>query len=356
MSFSDPSVRDLVMRYGWNSTAYQILNPGFSYWLSPTRTAVVGYVRKGRWWVAAGAPVCDASELAAATTEFAAAASAVGCRVCYVCAAERLRNVLAHDSGHSIITIGAEPVWDPRAWPAVVKGRRSLRAQLHRARNKGVTIERCDPCDAAGRQDLRNVLREWLDRHGLPPMHFLVEPNVLDGEMRDRVLSVAKREGKAVAFLVASPVVTRQGYLIEEIARGANAPNGTAELLIDAAMTELARGGATYATLGLVALSYHARQQMAANPRWFRLLTAWAHAHGRRFYHFDGLEAFRAKMHPDAWESIYVITNTPAFPLAALHAVARAFCDGSPELALVAAIGKAARQEAAWLLRPRRRA
>jgi phosphatidylglycerol lysyltransferase len=92
---------------------------------------------------------------------------------------------------------------------------------------------------------------------------------------------------------------------------------------------------------------------MNANPLWFRALSSWARAHGRRFYNFAGLESFRAKMEPDAWETVYAIANEPHFSPATLHAVARAFCHGSPVAAVTRAIGKAIRQEASWLVRSR---
>ena len=38
------------------------------------------------------------------------------------------------------LSIGEQPVWDPRGWADGVKASRSLRSQLSRARNKGVTV------------------------------------------------------------------------------------------------------------------------------------------------------------------------------------------------------------------------
>jgi phosphatidylglycerol lysyltransferase len=139
--------------------------------------------------------------------------------------------------------------------------------------------------------------------------------------------------------------------LIEQIARSRGCPNGTAELLIDAAMRDLAARGATYVTQGLVALSTQASAAMHGNPLWFRALTGWARAHGNRFYNFRGLEAFRTKMDPDSWETIYAIANEPRFSPMTLNAVARAFCHGSPVLALSRAIAKALRQEARWVMK-----
>ncbi len=198
---------------------------------------------------------------------------------------------------------------------------------------------------------MRECLAEWLASKPLPPMHFLVEPETLDGVIDDRLVYVAKRDGQTVAFLVPSPVAARNGYLIEQIARRPDAPNGTAELLIDAAMRDLAVRGCTYATLGLVALAEHAQGELAQNPLWLRVLMMWARAHGRRFYNFAGLEAFRAKMNPDRWDPVYAITNERHFTPATLHAIAASFCAGSPEVALMKALGKALRKEIASKMR-----
>jgi len=344
-------VRELVLRYGWNSTAYQILNPGIAHWLGGDEPAVVGLVRRRRVWLAAGAPVCAAESLERVVRRFEADAAACASRVCYFGAAARLESALHGAEDHATITIGAQPVWNPANWTGIIARHRSLRAQLNRARNKGVEIVPW-PAERAGADcSLRRCLAEWLAARPLPPMRFLVEPDTLDGVLLDRLLFVALRDGRPVGFLLASPVPQRQGYLVEQVIRCSDAPNGTAELLIDAAMRHLAALRCGYATLGLVALAAHARREMADNPLWLRALLSWGRAHGKRFYNFEGLEAFRTKMEPEDWEPIYAISNERRFSPLTLHAVATAFCDGSPVAALLQAIGKAARQESKWLVR-----
>ena len=176
-----PSARELVMRYGWNATAYQILNPGIDHWFSQKHSAVVGYTRRNRFLLAAGAPVCSPDLLPAVLSEFEEFAAALKCKVCYVCAAERLRTVLAASAEHSIVTIGAAPVWDPHHWPAIVKQRGSLRGQLNRARNKGVVIGFADVAECRNNPALQETLREWVESRCLPPLHFLTEPQTLTG-------------------------------------------------------------------------------------------------------------------------------------------------------------------------------
>ena len=254
----------------------------------------------------------------------------------------RYAQLLGGSPAHSVVTIGAQPVWNPAEWPQIVRSRRSLRAQLSRSLNKGVLIESLTPAEGCRNGEIRRTLLEWLETRRLPPMHFLVEPEVLSGMVDDRLLLVARRENRIVAFLVASPVTARNGFLIEELARSPRAPNGTSELLIDAAMHRFAEAGCTYATMGLVAL---ADGTTGGNPLWLRGLMHVARAHANRFYNFRGLERFRAKMHPASWERLYVISNERRFSPQALYAVGGAFSGISPVRAIGLAVLKGAREE-----------
>lgn len=337
--------RELVMAYGWNATSCQILNPGIDRWFSPTKRAVVGYMRSGNLLNVAGSPVCAPEFLPQVCEEFEAYANNKHCRVCYVCAEDRLRNVFLQSPRHAAIVLGAQPVWDPHTWPALLHRLASLRAQLSRSRNKGVVIESIAPEQAAASPELRKILREWLNSRRLPPLHFLVEPEILDGIVNDRVVLVARRHGKPVAFLIASPVVAKNGYLVELLARLPAAPNGVSELLIDAAMQRFASENRQYVTLGLVALAHAVEHEMRLNPLWLRGLMRFARVHANRFYNFRGLERFRVKMMPNRWEPIYAISNERNFSVRTMYNVGAAFSGISPWLAIGIGITKAIRRE-----------
>jgi phosphatidylglycerol lysyltransferase len=191
------------------------------------------------------------------------------------------------------------------------------------------------------------VLAAWLAGRGLPSLHFLVEPETL-GLLADRRVFVAERGGGGVAaFLVATPIPARGGWLLEQWPRAPDAPNGTVELLVDAAMRALAASGAGAVTMGLAPLSRRAGDDAARRlPPWLALVLAWARLHGRRFYDFGGLDAFKAKFRPDAWEPISAIADGPRFPPRALWAIAGAFSRGSPAALVARALAMAARAEA----------
>ncbi|MEA2552916.1 MAG: hypothetical protein QOJ65_1092 [Fimbriimonadaceae bacterium] len=333
------------MRHGWNTTCYQVLNPGIERWFSQRGDAIVGYVTaKGRR-VVAGAPICSRERLDEVLVEWEKAAPL---RPCYFGAEERLYSALREDPAYSKVVLGAQPVWTTESWIVQIQGNASLRYQIQRALHKDVRVSEWPAERVRNNSNLRAVLGEWLHTRGLPPMHFLVEPETLDW-LGDRRLFVAEQRGQAVGFVTMSPVPMRKGWLTEQFVRGQGAPNGTIELMLDTAIRAVAAQGGQMVTMGIVPLSQRASVDGVQNPGWLRGVTAWMRAHGRRFYNFDGLDTFKSKFHPDYWEPIYVISREAQFSPRTLYAIASAFTSGHPMVAVVKGLGRAVRQEAAWL-------
>ena len=77
---SYPNARELVMTYGWNSTAYQVLNPGLLHWFAPDVPAVVAYIRRHNVFLVAGAPICAANALQSVVASFERFANEERCR------------------------------------------------------------------------------------------------------------------------------------------------------------------------------------------------------------------------------------------------------------------------------------
>ena len=339
--------RGLVLRYGWNAMAYQILNPGIRLWFGADGESVVGYVNAAGYRVVAGAPVGPPEQLDAIATAFTADAKRNGRRVCFFGAQERIAAALRQRGPLAELLLGAQPVWHPKRLVATVEGKASLRAQLARARNKGVTITQWDAAQAQNNADLLRCLQAWLASRGLPPMHFLIEPDTL-ARILDRRVLVAEQAGRVVGYLVASPVPLRNGWLVEQMIRGAGAPNGTVELLLDTAARAMAIDGAEYVTLGLSPLSRRGGVPQLPQSPPIHLLLWWVRAHTRRFYNFEGLDSFKAKFQPEGWEPVYAIAQAQHIPLRVLYAIAGAFGGEPPPLFIGRALLRAAGQELRW--------
>ena len=147
----------------------------------------------------------------------------------------------------------------------------------------------------------------------MAPMRFLVQLEPLSFAA-ERVLHVAERAGVVVGFASAVPVYACARLFVEDLVRAPDAPNGTPELLVDAMMRE--RYGEV--TLGLAPLAGDVAP-------WLRL-ARWL---GSPLYDFKGLRAFKAKLHPHAWEPIYLCVPPGASRMLAMRDSLRAFAGGS---------------------------
>jgi len=346
--------RDLVMKYGWNTTCFQIVNPGIEYWFGEDRDSVVGYVRSGGVRVVAGAPVCAEETLGSVTAAFESDSRADSFSVCYFGAEARLESVLRDDPDHASVLLGAQPVWHPAEWPNIVSRHSSIRAQINRARNKGVIVSEWPLEKAHDNPELRDCLRAWLESKGLPPLHFVIEPETLK-RLENRRVFVAEAKGKVVAFLVLSPIPERAGWLTEQFPHRPGAPNGTVESMMDAAFRAIAEENCEYITLGLSPLSRRAKIEPFDNPMWLKFLLAWMRKHGQRFYNFEGLDRFKSKLMPEFWEPVFAISNEPQFSGRTLYAIALAFTENHPFRVLGVGLKKAVIAEMKnlrrWLVR-----
>ncbi|MGE3275277.1 MAG: phosphatidylglycerol lysyltransferase domain-containing protein [Vicinamibacterales bacterium] len=314
-------LRRLVRSYGWNTNVYQILNPGLRYWFDPERPAAVAYAEAGRWRVVAGAPVCQGDDLPGVVSRFERDAAAARRRVCYFGAEERMAAVCLGAPTHAGVLVGAQPMWDPADWPRVLRAKASLRAQLARARHKQVTIEHWNHRSRRTVAEIGECLIDWLEAKRMPALGFMTTPWTL-GHLRDRQVHVARRaDGRVVGFLLASPVPARRGWLFEQVVRRPGAPNGTAELLVDAGFRQAAEHGAAFVTLGLAPLS---RRAGADAPWWLAPVFEASRRWGRFLYDFQGLDHFKAKFLPSTWVPVYIIVRgqrvTPSMMLAVGHA------------------------------------
>jgi phosphatidylglycerol lysyltransferase len=320
--------REIVRTWGWNATSYQILNPGFQLWLDEDNDAVVGYVECHGVRVVGGAPICADARLSAVIRAFELDAVAHERDVVYFCAEDRLAELALCEPRRMAFPIGAQPFWQPSVLLKQFRTHSSLRAQLNRARNKGVSVIAPDSRDALVMEALESCLEEWKQQRGLPPLHFLIESATLRN-LNDRILLVAQRQERVVGFLVATPVPARSGWLVEQLVRGSAAPNGTMELLLHEVTRRVDALGAGLITLGLAPLAHRGAPRVDRAPGWLTAIFGFLRGHAQRFYNFRGLEAFKAKFGAAQWSPVYCVLSPGSHLGRAMLAITAAFA-GEP--------------------------
>lgn len=289
----DARALKLLEQNGRTATAFQTLAPGMQHWFShgdDHESGMVGYVDIGSAWVVAGEPIAPRERTIPVAEEFVAHAEENGKRVAFFAT----EGALASSPRFRRVLIGEQPVWNPMEWPEMLRTTRSLREQLRRARAKGVVVRTIVESEQSTEAAVERLMHRWLATRAMPAMHFLVElePFV---HRESRRLFVAERDGSLVAFLSLAPVAARNGWLFEHLLRDPSAPNGTAETLVDFAMQQLRAENVTWATLGLAPLAGNV-------SGWLRF----ARTAARPLFNFSGLAAFKRKLRPTSWESIYL--------------------------------------------------
>jgi phosphatidylglycerol lysyltransferase len=317
MASAGDATLDALRRYGTDAVSFQALKAGTGWWIddaAPAATgACVAYVQSGRSWIAIGTPLTEPGRRSEAVRRFIAAARAAGRRPLFFGVED-----LTPFAGYRTLQLGLQSVLKPSEWDSTLRQRPKLREQLRRARAKGVTVRALSAHELAPgtnlRKDVERLRAEWLGSRHLEPMSFLVgvDPFYAGNE---HVYFVAERRGASVQFLSAVPIYASNGWLMEDMLRGRNAPNGTTELVIDALMRQVGSKG-SWITPGLTPLSGRV-------PLWLRLIRRASVA----LYDFSGLWRFRSRLRPSAWRPVWLVWDRGA-PFAPLIDVLRAFAGG----------------------------
>jgi lysylphosphatidylglycerol synthetase-like protein (DUF2156 family) len=308
---------EIVQRFGADAMSFLAFESSMRHWFdcgpSGAPDAFVAFHDTGTAWIAAGAPVAEASRIPQVARNFVWHARQEGRRACF------FATEAVEIEGFARLLLGEQPVWDPAAWPRMVGSHRSLREQIRRPKAKGVAVRRVAASELEPGAPLRRTVeclaQEWLESRRMPPLNFLValEPFHLPGEHR---YFVAERGEHVVAFLSAVPVYARRGWLVEDVLRSRRAPNGTTEALLDALMRDVA--DSDFVTLGLAPLS-------GPISPWLRA----ARAVSRPLFDFEGLRQFRQRLHPSRWESVWLLYPRSEGVVGPVVESLRAFAGGS---------------------------
>ncbi len=262
-------VLTLLREHGDASTGFQTLEEGFSYAFDDD--GCVAYVDTGAALVAAGPPIGPRGQRTAIARRFVERAQREKRRVCFF----GTDLAFAESAGLDAVPIGEEPSWDPRAWPSTLTQSRKLREQVRRARAKRVVVRTISASEVAPEHPMRlaieRMITEWLASRPLAAMGFLVDVRPFEFA-EERLFAVAERGGELVAFAAAVPIHATRGFLLEDLVRTANAPNGTAELMVDHVFRELAARDVAHVTHGLAPHSGDVPPVVNASAAWSRRL------------------------------------------------------------------------------------
>jgi phosphatidylglycerol lysyltransferase len=243
-----------VQQYGRNSFAPLLLDPGIQHYRLRCTDGFVGYVAAGSVVVSLGDPVCQPQDTRAAVQEFVAQAAEDGRDVFFVPATQTFVEATRGD-GALCIAIGDEFWFDVAGYRPVGQRAKKVRSAVHQVRRRGAAVHEyiAPPLgidSPAIERAIAAVAERWRAARSRRARGNLLAMNLFDLQ-RPRRYFYVEIGGRVVAFLTCVAIPARNGYLLEDLVRDPDAPNGCSELLILEALRSFRAEGVDWATLGV---------------------------------------------------------------------------------------------------------
>jgi phosphatidylglycerol lysyltransferase len=316
----------LLKKYGYHSQSYNILRSDKSYFYSSSDIdGVIAYVVKANVAMAAGDPVCDPSDIFSFVSEFRMFCKERKLLCCFQSITERCKTIL-EEMGFGMIKIGEEPIFDLENILLEGSKFRGLRKNINQAKKQGLSVVEYHPLlerRPEWESDMEELSTIWKKFKGSGEFSFLIGEPALDNP-KERKYFLALLDNKVDAFVVCTPVYTRNGFYFDVMRRQEKTLNGMPQLLFTESFRILKEQGFTMATLGTAPLSY---EHTTDSDQSRIIKTALKLAFNRLgyFYRFKPLYKFKKQFGPSAWEGRYLAFSPKLFNPVILYALLKAY-------------------------------
>jgi len=300
-------VLELLEKYGYQSQSFSVLGNDKSYFFSPSGIdGVIAYVVHTNVALVAGDPLCDSLEFPQFISEFKQFCKSKKWFCCFQAITDRCKNVL-QEMGFGMIKIGEEPIFelDKVSWSG---GKfRDLRKDTNSVRKRGLIVT--EYCPAIERnpeweKQMNDLSAMWMQFKGSGEFSFLIgEPSLANPGERKYFLALLNNEVEA--FLVCTPIYTRNGIYFDLMRRKEKPLRGTSQLLITEIFRLLQEQGYAMATLGTAPLA-NEHLDDSAQSRIIEMTMDFAFDHLGHFHRYKPLYQFKEQFGPTFWEASYL--------------------------------------------------
>ena len=253
-----------------------------------------------------GDPVCSAGDEAAIVQAFQAYCAAEKLSPAFVGASARLALACRAD-GWRTLKIGEEPFFNLSEYAPHGYSAKKMRSDAKRAARDGMVVEvvpegQRPPSGLA--REIVEAQQAWQSTRRISPLSFTLRLAPL-AFADDKLLIVARLNGRLEGFVSGIPIAGRNGYYLEAMIRRPDARGGTSECLFLAAVDECRQRGIAVVATGLSPLR-NTGTQPDGHPLVGRALRFTFHRLNL-FYKFRPLEHFKSKFGPTDWEESFLI-------------------------------------------------
>jgi phosphatidylglycerol lysyltransferase len=300
----------LRSRFGYNEHSLIGSSIDSELWISADKRGAITYTESGSIWMVGGEPFASDMDLVRITNEFITHARSLRKTVAFLPATERFARAVASDELR-IVKIGASPYFDLTRWNPRGNSAKHLRTGVNRGRRAGLAVTEVTDLTPEFRGEVERLTSEWGDkRRAGVRFGWLFELMPFENAEFKKFFAARDTEGRLMGILAASPIPAREGWYLEDVIRGNEAPDGTSDILVFEALKALAAQGAKIATLGTVPLSTRGGEGISCgHNRAVEAILDISRKQLKALYNFDGLGHFKSKFVPTWWENEYVVVT-----------------------------------------------
>ena len=301
--------RELVLKYGQNSSAYLTLEDDKTLFFSKEIDGVIPYGVVGNVVTVCGDPICAPEDFVRLLAEFKAF-----CKECsFECIFLGTTDVFLKEYemlGYSHVKAGEEARFHLEEYQLAGGKMAKLRSLINHA-NKEVTTHEYKPTETKNEEiekGIAEVSEAWLEGKKSGQLGFSVGGVGLEDPMDRRYFYATNEEGKIVGFNVFLPYDNKKGYLADVTRRVPHAPGGVTEKLIFDGFMSLKEEGAEWGSMGMATLS-NVHEEGVKDDITVKLLD-FIYEKCNRFYGFKDLHKAKEKYSPTVWAPGYFVYST----------------------------------------------
>lgn len=285
-----------------NATEHHLALTGDKYILwSDTQKSFLMYGVTGKFWIAMGDPVGDASEFEELVWKFRESADRVAAQIAFY--EIRIDQIpLYLDLGLSLIKLGQQALIPLESFGLEGKKRQNFRSAINKYEREGFTFEiiHADQVESI-LPNLRKISDQWLNEKNAKEKRFSL--GFFNEEyLKHCEIAVVKKDNEIYAFCNLWALNNKREISIDLMRYLSGTPNGIMEYLNINLVMWAKEQGFYYFSLGMAPLS--GLENHALAPLWHKIGNTIFRI-GNDFYNFEGVYFYKDKFNPD-WQPIYL--------------------------------------------------
>ena len=297
--------RELVKKYGQNSTSYLVLENDKTLFFGKDVEGVIGYGIVGGVVVALGDPVCAAEDFTCLLSEFKAFCLAHSYQCVFMSTTDAFLEVCTL-LGYGHVKCGEEARFALDDYQLAGGKMAKLRAQINHANKAGLTTFEYKPNeqrDSALEKEIAAVSEQWMQGKKSGELGFTVGGIGLEEPMDRRYFYARDEQGQVAAFNVFTPFTG--GYMADVTRRATDAPGGATEKLTYDGFMVFRDEGIRWGSMGLAPLA-NVREEGIKDSTTVKLLE-FIYEKCNGFYGFRDLHHAKEKYSPTVWAPGYFV-------------------------------------------------